>query len=144
MMQKPNANTSKSSTWKVDDATAMYWFVMVPHKSPAFWEWPQPGNSAIVTFLGWWSRNPNSKVVGDLQRFGTKKVTAGITWFRFPPRFLLCVFFVPFQDAGVHRFFRHIRKYHQPQLRLFSQMLNGAGIFPYIWPEFMENVRKCG
>ena len=27
------------TTWKVDGATAMYWFTMAPYESPPFWEW---------------------------------------------------------------------------------------------------------
>ena len=33
-----------------------------------------------VTFLGWWVHVTPSKVVGDLQRLGMKKVTDWITW----------------------------------------------------------------
>ena len=39
-----------------------------------------PGDLKPWPFLGWWTREPfESKVVGDLQRLGIKKVTAWIT-----------------------------------------------------------------
>ena len=41
---------------------------------------PIIGNSAIVTFLGWWTCDPNSKAVGDLQ-VRDEKGTAWITLF---------------------------------------------------------------
>ena len=80
--------TTREMAWSLVKTRCFFFFFacflqQAVRTSPLFWseasEESLPGNSAMVTFLGWWvhvSRTQSKKVTSN-QRSGDKKVTAG-------------------------------------------------------------------